>query len=93
VEPQAFDLVMTQSLPADMIVSTQTGLVRIVTATGPSTLTLVSTRSADELFRELDDDQMLALLKHQSVALVRYGPHEATLVMPDELLREGFQVE
>lgn len=92
-EPRAFDLVMTQPLQADMIVNTQTGLVVIVTATWPSTLALISTRSADELFRELDDDQMLALLKDQSVALVRYGPHEAALVMPDEFLREGFQVE
>jgi hypothetical protein len=92
-EPRAFDFVMTQPLQADMIINTQTGLVAIVTATWPSTLALVSTRSADELFRELDDDQMLALLKDQPVALVRYGPHEAALVIPEQLLHEGFQVE
>jgi hypothetical protein len=92
-EPRAFDLVMTQPLQADMIVNTQTGLVAIVTATWPSTLALISTRSAHELFRELDDDQMLALLKDQPVALVRYGPHEAMLVMTEKLLHEGFQVE
>ena len=92
-EALAFDLVMTQPLQADMIVNTQTGLVAIVTATWPSTLARGSTHSADELFRELDDDQMLALLKDQPAALVRYGPHEATLVMTEELLHEGFQVE
>ena len=91
--PRAFDLVVTQPLLADMVVNTQTGLVAIVNATWPSTLALVSTLSADELFRELDDDQVLALLKDQPVALVRYGPHEATLVVTEELLHEGFQVE
>ncbi|HUJ71376.1 MAG TPA: hypothetical protein VLZ30_03975 [Verrucomicrobiae bacterium] len=93
VGPRAFDLVTSQPLQADMIVNTQTGLVSIVTSVSPSTLALVSTRSADELFRELDDDEMLALLKDRPVALVRYRPHEATLVMPNNLLREGFQIE
>lgn len=85
-------LVLTQPLTPDMVVPAATSMVRFV-ATSRSAIALVSTRPADELFQQLDDNQLLALLKDKPVALVRYGPHEASLVMPEALLQEGFRVQ
>jgi Sec-independent protein secretion pathway component TatC len=84
--------VETQPLPPSMVADTQTAPVAMVPTASPS-ITLVATRPANELFQQLDDDQLLALVASQPVALIRYGPHEAALVIPDEILQQGFLVE
>jgi hypothetical protein len=83
--------VETQPLPPVMLVETKPGLVAMVSSS--SSVTFVATRPADELFQQLNDDQLLALVAGQPIALVRRSPHEAALIMPDEIQREGFRVQ
>jgi len=88
----AVTFVETLPLPPGMVVETRVGSVPMLAASSPI-ITLVETLPADELFRQLDDNQLLALVTGKPVALVRYGPHDAVLVLPDDLLQEGFRVE
>jgi hypothetical protein len=88
----AITLVQTLPLPPSMVVETHPGSISMLPV-ATSTITLVETLPADELFRQLDDNQLLALVTGKPVALVRYGPHNAVLAMPEELLQEGFRVE
>ncbi len=88
----AITLVQTLPLPPGMVVETHLGSISMLPVS-TSIITLIETLPADELFRQLDDNQLLALVTGKPVALVRYGPHDAVLVMPQELLQEGFRVE
>jgi hypothetical protein len=86
------NFVETLPLPPGMIVETRAGLAAMILAS-PSTLKLVETLPAGELFRQLNDDQLLALVAGRPVALVRYGPHDAMIVMSEEIVDHGFRLE
>jgi hypothetical protein len=88
----AVNFVETVPLPPGMVVETRVGLVAMIPASS-STILLAETQPADELFQQLNDDQLLALVAGQPVALVRYGPHDATVVMSEEILGRGFRME
>ena len=88
----AINFVKTLPLPPGMVVKTRAGLVAMI-PTSPSMIKLVGTLPANELFQQLNDDQLLALVEGQPIALVRYGPHDATVVMSEEILGKGFRVE
>ncbi|MGD0016170.1 MAG: hypothetical protein ABSC38_01440 [Verrucomicrobiia bacterium] len=88
----AFVVVKTRPLSPGMLVETQTGLATTISTT-PSAITLVATRPADQSFRLLDDDQLLALVADQPAAMVRLGPHDATLIITDQILQDGLPVQ
>lgn len=88
----AINFVETRPLPPGMMVETRAGLVATI-PTSPSTIALVETLPADELFQQLNDNQLLALVAGQPVALVRYGPHNAMVVMSEEIVEKGFRLE
>ena len=84
-------VVATQPLPPGTLVETQPQPVAEVSTATP--VTYVATLPADQLFEQVNDEQLLVLVAGQPIALVRYGPHEAALIMPDEILRNGFRVQ
>lgn len=88
----AINFVQTLPLPPGMVVETHLGAITMLPVSS-SIIALVETLPADELFHQLDDNQLLALVTGKPIALVRYGPHDAVLVMPEELLQQGFRVE
>jgi len=68
-------LVMTRPLAVDQRVASFTNVQRVQTAQGGGQ------------FREIDDDELLALAEPKPAALVRRGPHTAELIVlnsPDE---------
>jgi len=88
----AINFVETLPLPPGMMVDTRAGLVAMI-PTSLATLSLVETLPASELFQQLNDNQLLALVAGQPIALVRYGPHDATVVMSEEILGTGSRLE
>ncbi len=84
-------VVTSQPLPRSMLVETELGATHIV-ASSPSTLAVIETGSVPNLYQEIDDERLLALVAGRPVALVRRGPHEAELVFVNPADQEGFQV-
>ena len=62
-------LVMTRPLANDRLVASFTNVQRVQTA------------QRGEQFREIDDDELLALAEPKPAALVRLGPHAAELIV------------
>jgi hypothetical protein len=88
------DLIVVRSRPLDpsRIVTTTPGTVAVVSSS-PSTFALVKTGSAEHLFREIDDEQLLALLQGKPAALVRHGPNEVELIFLNPEDEKGFPVQ
>jgi hypothetical protein len=76
-EAQYF-LVTTQPLAAFAVISTRTNDTIAVVSSSP-TVQLVTTSERSPLFRQLGDDELLALLPSPAL-LVRRGPHLAEVV-------------
>jgi hypothetical protein len=74
-------LVTTRQFPANAILSTTQGH-SIAFISSSATIELVTTSQSLPVLRELDDDQLLALLPSPAL-LVRRGPHLAELVFAD----------
>src|SRR2546427_10594226 len=74
-----FKLPTSQRLDPSMFVKSDPQTVNLVRSSIQS-FSLVETGSSGELYRELSDDELLALLAGHPVALVRHGPSEAELV-------------
>src|ERR1041385_2301050 len=70
------NIVSSQPLPPAMIVRTSSGHIAVVSSSA-MTFTVVETGSVENLFQEINDDELLALAKGRSVALVRNGPQQA----------------
>lgn len=74
-------LVTTQPLAANAVISTTQGHSIAFISNSP-TIELVTTSESPPVLRELDDDELLALLPSPAL-LVRRGPHLAELVFAD----------
>jgi hypothetical protein len=75
-----------------LIVSTKRDAVEKVVASDPaSALTMVQTTESARP-REINDQQLLALLSDRPVALVRQGAHEAELIFPNSEDEKGVPV-
>ena len=91
---KAPDLVVirSQPLPPSMIVETRPdGLTEV--ASSSATYALVETGAAKRLFREIDDEQLLALLAGKPAALVRRGPNQVELIFLNPEDEKGFPVQ
>jgi hypothetical protein len=75
--PPSYRLVLSQPLPPDQIVSTRSFALH-QTVTFTETVNVVQTTPGG--FREIGEDELIALAAPSVVALVRRGPHEAELV-------------
>jgi hypothetical protein len=80
VEDGSYAIIRTQPLPATALVTTQPlpgdRLVASIT-----TSSIVETVADSGLFREIGDDELLAMVAPKVAALVRLGPHKAELVV------------
>ena len=87
----ALHIVSSRPLPSAMIVATRPGGLTMVTSS-PKTHLLVETGSINDPFKEINDEQLLALADGRPAALVRHGPHQAELIFlnPDD--EHGFPV-
>ena len=85
----ALNIVSSQPLPPSMVIRTRIDSVAVVTSSA-TTYVLVETGSVKNPFKEIDDEQLLALAGGRRVALVRQGPHQAELSFLDPADKDGF---
>jgi len=78
----SYAIIRTQPLPAAAIVTTQP-LVADLLVASVTTVNVVETLPDSGLFREIGDDELLAMVAPKVAALVRLGPHTAELVVLD----------
>ncbi|MHB8523088.1 MAG: hypothetical protein ACYDH9_20345 [Limisphaerales bacterium] len=85
----ALEMVTSRPLRPGMLVETRPGAARLV-ATTPGTVAFVeSTRSS---FREINDEELLALLNGHPAVLIKRGPNDAELILLNPEDRNGFVV-
>jgi len=85
------EIIHTQPLPAAAIVTTQPlSADRLVASV--ATAGVIQTTATGRGFREIDDDQLLALVAPRPAVLVRRGPHSAELVFVNPEDQNGFPV-
>jgi hypothetical protein len=72
----ATSIVTTRSLPADRLIASVT------------TANTIETLPDARLFREISDDELLAMIAPKVAALVRLGPHKAELVVLEPAAQE-----
>ena len=89
--PTTFGLVSSEPLHPSMIVETRPDSAKVINSSG-STVVVVETGSGQDLFNDVDDQQLLAFLSGRPAALVRQGPHEAELVFLNPEDRNGFSI-
>jgi hypothetical protein len=68
----------SRPLQPRQIVTTQLGSIEEFVS---SAFTEVRTSGSSGLYREIDDQQLLALLSDRSAVLVHHGPHQAELII------------
>ncbi len=82
IEPP-YLVVTTESLPAIAVVSTtHERSMKVISSLPAVEIAMVATSQSTGLVRQLDDDELLALLPSPAL-LVRRGPHTAELVFAD----------
>lgn len=88
----SYEIIHTQPWPVAAIVTTQPlSADRLVASV--ATADIVQTTATGRGFREIDDDQLLALVAPRPAALVRLGPHSAELVFVNPADQDGFPVD
>lgn len=75
-----YTMVRTVPLPATAIVTTQPFAQNLLVAS-ITTANVVETTPGSGLFREISDDELLAMVAPKVAAIVRHGPHRAELVV------------
>jgi hypothetical protein len=93
-QPEITHLEVVSSAPlrTDMVVRSGQSAVRMVESS-PLQIAVVETSRAGGLFRELSDDELLAVVPGRPAVLVRKGPHEAELLMVDAIPKPVNPVE
>lgn len=87
--PQPFGLVRSQPLPPSMFVESRSDSVNFVTSSA-ITVIPIETRQGEDLFREISDDELLALAGDRPVALVRQDSEHAELFLLNPADARGF---
>jgi hypothetical protein len=79
---KSLEIIMSKPMnPASIIVSSP-GLAKEINSSGHG-FAIIETDPSIRHFRELDDDQLMALTAGKPSMLVRQGPHEAELLVVD----------
>ncbi len=84
--PESYKLVLTQPLPEDELITTRPSSVQIVASI--SAVAQISTASGG--FRQINDNELLALLSGKPAVLIRTGPHSEELVFANPEDQKGF---
>ncbi|HEY5234508.1 MAG TPA: hypothetical protein VIK35_13345 [Verrucomicrobiae bacterium] len=84
--PKSYKLVLTQQLPEDELITTRQSSVQIVASI--SAVVQISTTSGG--FRQINDDELLALVSGRPAVLIRTGPHSEELVFANPEDQKGF---
>ena len=88
----ALHIVSSQPLAASMVVRSKSGGV-VAVSSSPTTFELVQTGSILDPFKEITDEQLLALVRGRPAALVRQGPHQAELLFLNPEDTNGFPIQ
>ena len=91
-QSRSFGVVRSEPLNPSLIVETKLGMVNIITSIA-STAAFVETEPGKNLVKEINDDQLLALVTGRLVVLVRQGPHQAELLFLNPEDQNGFPVQ
>ncbi|MBI4661928.1 MAG: hypothetical protein HY735_24160 [Verrucomicrobia bacterium] len=89
--PSSFRIVRSEPLPSSMIVRSKAGSISVVTSS-PGFVVVVESAQQSGLFKEVDDQELLALVEGHPAVLVRHGPREAELVFLSEPNDVGSQM-
>jgi len=84
---QSYELVRTQTLPANALVRTRSFSATRITASVPG---IIEVATVSGSFRLINDDQLLALLADKPAVLIRTGPHSEELVFANPEDQRGF---
>ena len=76
----SYAIIRTQPLPVSSLVITKPLAADLLVAS-VATANIVETSPDSGLFREIGDDELLAMVAPKVAALVRYGPHTAELIV------------
>jgi len=76
----SYTLIHTQPLPASSLVTTRPLSADLLVASA-TTANVIETLPDSGLFREIGDDELLAMLAPRVAALIRHGPHNAELIV------------
>jgi len=85
-------IVNSQALPPSMVIGTKPGSVVVVTSS-LATVLVVETGSIQDPFKEINDEQLLALVGGRPAALVRQGPNQAELLFLNPEDTNGFRIQ
>jgi len=83
-----YKLVRTQPLPEIDLITTRQSSVQIVASI--SAVAQISTTSGG--FRQINDNELLALLAGKPAVLIRTGPHSEELVFANPIDQKGFPI-
>jgi hypothetical protein len=84
-------IISTEPLSASAIIATQPFSADRLVASVPTANVIRTTATSGE-FREIDDDDLLALVAPRPAALIRFGPHSAELILVNPEDQKGFPV-
>lgn len=84
----SYAIIRTAPLPAKAVVTTQPLPENMVVAS-VITANVVATSPDIRLFREIGDEELLAMIAPKVAAIVRLGPHQAELVVLEPVDREA----
>lgn len=85
-------VVTSKPLAASMAVESNPGSVTVISSF-PSTITVVETSPSAHDYRELNDEELLAMVAGTPSVLVRLGPHQAELLVVDASTHAALPVE
>ena len=84
--------VSSQPPAAFMLIESKPGAVSIVTTSAKSVV-MVETAAAKDSFKEISDEELLALVAGRPAVLVRHSPQQAELLFVNAEDQNGFRVE
>ena len=90
--PAKMAKVSSQPPVAFMLIESKPGAVSIVTSS-PGAVVMVETAAAKDSFKEISDDELLALVAGKPAVLVRHSPQQAELLFVNAADQNGFRVE
>lgn len=79
-DKKSYTIIRTQPLPASSLVTTEPLAADLLVAS-VTTANIVETPPDSRSFREIGDDELLAMVAPKVAALVRLGPHTAELIV------------
>ena len=90
--PASMARVSSQPPATFMLIESKAGAVNIITSSA-GTVVMIETAAAKDSFKEISDEELLALVSGRPAVLVRYSPQQAELFFVNAEDQNGFRVE